>query len=57
VYHQLTGVDVSQEMVDFANKTYADENVNFHCLDIATVSISPFLTCTREKVLIITKMV
>jgi hypothetical protein len=33
-------VDVSQEMVDFANKTYADENVTFHCLDIETVSIS-----------------
>lgn len=36
VVHTLTGVDISQEMVNFANKTYADETVSFHCMDIAT---------------------
>jgi hypothetical protein len=37
VYHTLTGVDISQEMVDFANKTFADETTTFHCMDIAKV--------------------
>lgn len=36
VYHSLTGVDVSKEMVEYANRTYGEETVTFHCMDIAT---------------------
>jgi hypothetical protein len=38
VYHTMTGVDISKEMVNFANKAYADETVSFQCMDIAAVS-------------------
>ena len=52
VCHSLTGVDVSREMVDFANKTYADETVSFHCMDIGTVSHNIMLTVQHNIMLI-----
>jgi hypothetical protein len=49
VYHTMTGVDISQEMVNFANKAYADETVSFQCMDIAAVSNCVLILCITVK--------